>query len=95
MLDNDRASTMSSSTSTINSGYTRPHHPSPIVLSSSQDDFYDLLDKRIEGWKARVFMVRNKLPSNTVLRMWRTGFDIHEEARELVRREAQKQETLI
>ncbi|VVT48978.1 uncharacterized protein SAPINGB_P002044 [Magnusiomyces paraingens] len=66
----------------------------PVVMSSAQDDFYDLLDRRIESWKARVHSARARLPPGVVLRMWRVGDDMMAEAAELVRREVEKTQKL-
>lgn len=54
----------------------------PVILPSSQDDyeFNDILDKRIENWKARFFSARKELPENVHLHMWRVGNDVEEES---------------
>lgn len=73
----------------FNSAQTDPsrprRNPSPaIVFSSSQDDFSDVLDRRIDGWKDRVHTARARLPAHIVLRMWRDGGDVCHEAQEIL-----------
>lgn len=81
----------SSSSLTQTSLYRQQRRESgnPVVLASSQDEFYDLLDKRIESWKARVHSARSHLPTGVVLRMWRVGDDMAAECKELLMREKQ------
>lgn len=54
----------------------------PVILPSSQDnyEFNDILDKRIENWKARFLSARKELPENVHLHMWRVGNDVEEES---------------
>lgn len=94
-----RSNTQSSSSLNMNSsisdnsstnGFSAPRrNGSPVVLSSSQDEFYETLDKQIDGWKDRVHTVRARLPPSTVLRLWRVGSDVQQESKEILQREKQ------
>lgn len=94
-----RSNTQSSSSLNMNSsisdnssinGFSAPRrNGSPVVLSSSQDEFYEGLDKQIDVWKDRVHTVRARLPPSTVLRLWRVGSDVQQESKEILQREKQ------
>jgi phosphatidate phosphatase APP1 len=60
----------------------------PVIQPSSQDgyEFNDILDKRIENWKARFLSARKELPENVHLHMWRVGKDVEEESLEVLSR---------
>ena len=54
----------------------------PIIMSSTQNDYgeYEVLDKRVENWRARVIRAKSELPENVQLKMWRKGQDIDRES---------------
>ena len=60
----------------------------PVIQPSSQDgyEFNDILDKRIENWKARFLSARKELPENVHLHMWRVGSDVEKESLEVISR---------
>lgn len=59
-------------------------------VSRNSDDSFEVLDKRICYWKERVLSARARLPASTVLRMWRVGSDVQQEAQEILKREENK-----
>ncbi|KAA8904222.1 hypothetical protein TRICI_005597 [Trichomonascus ciferrii] len=63
---------------------SKPQAPNenPIYMSSSQNDYgqYEVLDKKIENWKARVTRARCELPPGVRLRMWRKAQDVAQES---------------
>lgn len=58
--------------------------------SRNSEDSFEVLDKRVYCWKERVLSARARLPASTVLRMWRVGSDVQQEAQEIMKREENK-----
>lgn len=65
-----------------NSSISKLPNENPIYMSSSQNDYgqYEVLDKKIENWKARVTRARCELPPGVRLRMWRKAQDVEQES---------------
>lgn len=60
----------------------------PVILPSSQDDyeFNDIIDKRVESWKARVLTARNELSEDVHLLTWRVGSDVRQSSIDVIRK---------